>query len=121
MMRNTTSFMHRPAKSDETCSLSSKYLAKGDPTAQFSARLSTIADLAVQLNTLDVETERYPLEQTAALERELDRVAVRFDRACAQALRLGVPLNTEFLIVNRAGQRYILSLTVNGVEYRAIS
>lgn len=87
----------------------------------FTAHLNFVTDLAVQLNALGIEVEQSTAQQRATLDRELEEVAVRFDRACFKALQLGVPTYTEFATVDRVGRRYVLSLTIDGVEYRAVS
>lgn len=80
-----------------------------------ASQLNTLTALAIRLNILTVQVEACPTERLASLDKELERLAAQFDKACTQAEELGVPLDTEFMTTDEAGRCYLLALTVEGV------
>lgn len=90
-------------------------LSNGCPVA---AHLKVLTALAVKLNGLIAQMDAYPTECLAPLDGELQRLVAQFDKACAEAEAMGVPLGTEFTTTDEGGRCYRLALTAEGVLLR---
>lgn len=92
-----------------------KFMCSECPVA---SQVNILLELAIKLNTLTCEVEACLSNCPLTIEQELEKAAIRFDKACARAAKLGVPLNTELTTTDHNGRYYLLSLTNEGVEYR---
>ncbi|WP_034359660.1 hypothetical protein [Deinococcus phoenicis] len=81
--------------------------------------LLRLVDVAVRLHTLSVQAEHVS-EGVIQADAQLERLSAEFDQAHARAVDLGIPLDTQFQL-DLSGNRYTVSLTEDGLEYRLLS